>query len=152
MTFVNCAARGCGTAATSPPWSVQANIQTHRAAPMEAPPLLRTPRPPRRPRPTTPPRLHPSAREAPKHETFSHSGSSPEADTFQNNGIFFILHSPLFPLSSLLFWWYYRFLFVLFCHRTFFRVVQCWTLPYQNHMNRLAVGRSGGREAAFFSE
>lgn len=83
-TFVNCVARGCGTAATSPLWSVQVNTQTHRAAPMEAPPSPSPPRPPHRPHPhphlTPPLHLHRRAREAPKHGTFSPSGNSPEVE------------------------------------------------------------------------
>lgn len=81
-TSVNYAAQGCGTAATSPLWSVLENIQTHRAAPMEA---LPPPSPPhQQPHPhlhhhrTPPPRLYLWARKAPKPEIFSPSGSSHE--------------------------------------------------------------------------
>lgn len=84
MTFVNCVARGCGTAATSPLWNVPVNIQIHRAAPMEAPPPHSPPRPPRhtRPRPHQTSHPHPRrrARRAPKPGTFSTSGSSPEEE------------------------------------------------------------------------
>lgn len=56
MTFVNCVALGCGTAATSPPWSVQVSTRTPRAAPMEAPPPPSPPPPPCPPHQTPPPR------------------------------------------------------------------------------------------------
>ncbi|XP_037648931.1 TBC1 domain family member 16 isoform X1 [Sebastes umbrosus] len=79
-TFVNCVARGCGTAATSPLWSVLVNTPTPRAAPMEAPPPPGPPHPPcqPRPRPTPPPRLHRTARKALKPGIFSPSGNSPD--------------------------------------------------------------------------
>lgn len=84
MTFVNCAARGCGTAATSPLWSVRVNTQTHRAAPMEAPLPPGPPHPPLHPLPrphqTPPPRLHWRARKALKPGTFSPSGNNPETE------------------------------------------------------------------------
>lgn len=83
-TSVNCVARGCGTAVTSPLWSVLVNIQTRRAAPMEAPPPPSPPHPPRHPHPrphqTPPPRLHRWARKAPKPGIFSPSGNSPEVE------------------------------------------------------------------------
>lgn len=83
-TFVNCVGQGCGTAATSPLWSVRVNTQTHRAAPMEALPPhsprhpLHHPHP--RPHQTQLPHLHRRARKALKPEIFSHSGNSPEVD------------------------------------------------------------------------
>lgn len=83
-TCVSCAARGCGTAGTSPPWNVLVNILTRRAAPMEAPPPPSPPRPPRPPHPrphrNLPPRLHRWARKAPKPGIFSLSGNSPEVE------------------------------------------------------------------------
>lgn len=75
MTCVSCAVQGCGTVATSRPWSVPGSIPTPRAAPMEAQP---PPSPPRRPPPHPTPPHSPRAREAPRPETSSCFGSSPE--------------------------------------------------------------------------
>lgn len=84
MTSVNCVALGCGTAATSPLWSVLENTRTHRAAPMEAPLPHSPPRPPLHPHPRPhqipPLSLHWRAREAPKPGIFSPSGNSPEVE------------------------------------------------------------------------
>lgn len=83
MTSVNCVARACGIAGTSPLWSVPVNTRTPRAAPMEAPPPHSPPHPPLHPRPlphrTTPRHLRWRAREAPKPGIFSPFGNSPEA-------------------------------------------------------------------------
>lgn len=83
-TSVNCVVRGCGTAATSPPWSVQENTRTLRAAPMEACPPLSRPPPHRHPHPhlhQSPfPRLWWRARKDPKPGIFSPSVNTPEQD------------------------------------------------------------------------
>lgn len=84
MTSVNCAARGCGTAATFPPWSVQVNTRTLRAAPMEARPPQNPPPPPHRPHRTSPPHLLWMARDAPKSGTSSPSGNSLEVDVAES--------------------------------------------------------------------
>lgn len=82
-TCANCVDRGCGTAATFPPWSAPANTRTRRAAPMEAPPppspLRLHPRPRLRPHQTPPPRLRRWAKKAPRPGRFSPSESRPDS-------------------------------------------------------------------------
>lgn len=147
MTSVNCVARGCGTVATSPLWSVLANIQTRRVAPMEAPPPPSPPHPPRRPHPhphpTPPPRLHHWARKAPKNGIFSPSGNSPDVEAVRElcwswlmlvqqmfGSICWIpelFAAPLSPQPLLLVSLLLR-IFVTWS----FHVLQRGTLPYQN--------------------
>lgn len=138
-TSVNCAAPGCGTAATSPPWSVRVNIQTLRAAPMEAPPPPSRPHPhpPRHPHPrqTSPRHLHRMVREALRPETFSPSGSRPEVEAVGSSLLVIVMQMsgstcwicvPTLSPSSLL--------LVLhsFKKDVLPIVEQCRTLPYQN--------------------
>lgn len=83
-TCADCVDRGCGTAATSPPWSAPANTRTRRAAPMEAPPPPSPrrlhPRPRLRPHRTPPPRLRRWAKKPPRPGIFSPSESRPDSE------------------------------------------------------------------------
>lgn len=144
-TCVSCAARGCGTAGTFPPWNVLVNIQTRRAAPMEAPPPPSPPRPPRPPRPrphrNPPPRLHRWARKVPKLGIFSLSGNSPEMEAVGGGrrtagisscwgpsaGFLNHLLPPLAPQPPRL-----VSLFLRSRVTRSFHVLQCGTLPYRN--------------------
>ena len=85
-TCVSCAGRACGTAATSPPWSVPGSTQTPRAAPMEAPPSPSPARPPPPPPPTPRPPPPPRARGAQRPGTFSPSASLKAAWDVQRKG------------------------------------------------------------------